>query len=155
MTKRDPINPTTDDARGLARQLLDKTRFGALAVMHPNTGAPYVSRIATIADAAKPLILISTLSLHTKALQTNDACSLLVGEPATKGDPLTHPRMTLMCTATQVDKLAFKETWLAAIPKAKLYFDFADFIMFRLTPNTIHLNGGFGKAFTLTPDDLV
>lgn len=155
MTKRDPINPTDDDARALAQGLLRDARFGALAVTHPDTKTPYVARIGTIADQGAPLILISTLSLHTKALLADPACSLLLGEAGDKGDPLTHPRMTLMCQALQTDKAKMKDAWLRAIPKAKLYYDFTDFIMFRLTPDVIHLNGGFGKAFTLKPADLV
>lgn len=155
MTKRDPINPTDAEARALAQSLLGAARFAALAVSHPDTQTPYVARIATLAQDATPLILISSLSLHTKALQANPACSLLVGEPGDTGDPLTHPRMTLMCQAEVADKAAHRSAWLAALPKAKLYYDFADFMMFRLRPTAIHLNGGFGKAYTLTPDDLI
>ena len=154
MTK-DPINPTDAEARALAKALLHDARFGALAVTHPDTQSPYVARIACIADGATALILISTLSLHTKALLAHPTCSLLIGEPGPKGDPLTHPRMTLMCDAEQADKAQHKDAWLSAVPKAKLYYDFSDFIMFRLTPSVIHLNGGFGKAYTLTPKDLV
>ena len=62
--------------------------------------------------------------------------------------------MTVMGIGEQVDKAALKDAWLSAIPKAKLYFDFADFQMWRIVPTDIHLNGGFGKAFHLTPDDL-
>ncbi len=153
MTKRDPINPTDDDARALARDLLTKARFGALAVTLPN-GSPYVARVAMLWDGTALLTLISTLSTHTSALQATPACAALIGEPGDKGDPLTHPRMTLICSATQVDKAAQKDTWLTAIPKARLYYDFTDFLMFRLTPLEIHLNGGFGKAFRLGPGDL-
>ena len=41
-----PIRPTDDDARALARALLSGARHAALAVLHPDTGAPFVSRIA-------------------------------------------------------------------------------------------------------------
>ena len=92
---------------------------------------------------------------HTTVLQANARCAALIGEPAGKGDPLTHPRMTLICEAARADKAALKEKWLQAIPKAKLYYDFGDFLMYRLTPYEIHLNGGFGKAFRLKPADLV
>lgn len=153
MAKRDPVNPTDDDARNLGRNLLLQARFGALAVTLPD-GAPYVARVAVIADQGSLLTLISTLSTHTKALQINPACAVLVGEPDDKGDPLTHPRMTLICQASAVDKPAYKDVWLAAIPKAKLYYDFNDFLMFRLMPSEIHLNGGFGKAYRLAPTDL-
>ena len=154
MTEKSPIRPTDAEARTLAQDLLKQARFGALAVTHPDTQIPYVSRIATIADKATPLVLISTLSLHTKALQANPNCSLLIGEPGAKGDPLTHPRMTIMASAEEADKAALKDLWLSKIPKAKLYYDFTDFLMFRLKPLKIHLNGGFGKAFHLTADDL-
>ncbi len=129
-------------------------RFGALSVAHPETGHPYVSRVAVMAEGWTVLTLISTLSLHTQALLANAHCALLIGEPGDKGDPLTHPRMTVTGQAERVDKAALRDKWLLAIPKAQLYYDFADFQMFRLTPTGIDLNGGFGKAFRLGPDDL-
>jgi len=155
MTKQNQINPTDDDARALAKNLLGSARFGALAVTDPTSLTPYVARVASIADHNAALVLISMLSLHTQALRVSPDCSLLIGEPAAKGDPLTYPRMSMMCRAEQVDKALHKESWLSAIPKAKLYFDFTDFIMFRLNPHTVHLNGGFGKAYILGRDDLI
>jgi len=154
MTKRDPINPTDDDARALARSLLQDARFGALAVTHPDTQSPYVARVAMIWDEGALFTLVSTLSTHTKALQQAPRCAALIGEPGAKGDPLTHPRMTLMCTAREVDKPAHKVTWLKAIPKAQLYYDFSDFRMYVLSVSEAHLNCGFGKAFTLGAGDL-
>ncbi len=154
MTSESPIRPTDDAARKLAQELMAQARFGALAVTDPETGTPYVARVATVFDEAIPLILISTLSLHTKALQADPYCSLLIGEPGEKGDPLTHPRMTIVARAETVDKAAMKERWLAAIPKSALYFDFTDFLMMRLVPSDLHLNAGFGKAFQLTAGDL-
>jgi len=153
MPKRDPVNTTTDEARALARSLLEETRFGALSVII-EPGVPYVSRVAMVPDNGGLLTLISTLSTHTKALQERPDFAALIGEPKTKGDPLTHPRMTIIGTAEVVVKTANEEKWLNAIPKAKLYFDFSDFQMFRLHPKKIHFNGGFGKAYLLSPDDI-
>lgn len=150
----DPIRPTDDDARTLAKTLLNTARHGALGVIDPDTSAPMVSRVAVAWIDAAPHILISELSLHTKALARNSACSVLVGEPAGKGDPLTHPRLTLQCNAVVADKTALREDWLALHPKAKLYFDFADFRIMRLQVDKAFLNGGFGKAFHFTPADL-
>ncbi len=155
MTKRDPVNPTDEAALTLARQLLEQARFGALAVTHPDTQTPYVARVATIWDGDALLTLISTLSTHTKALQTNPSCAILIGEPADKGDPLTHPRMTISAKAVLADKYAAKARWLSAIPKAQLYYDFSDFLLYRLEPLSIDLNGGFGKAYQLDPNDLM
>jgi len=148
------INPTTPEAIQTVRDLLADSRYASLAVMHPETGHPYVSRSAVLADGAGALMLISTLSTHTQALQTNPQCALLIGEPGDRGDPLTHPRMTFSGAAQRVDKAAFKDKWLTAIPKAALYYDFADFQMYRMTPETIDLNAGFGKAYRLKPEDL-
>ena len=44
--------------------------------------------------------------------------------------------------------------YLTHQPKAKLYIDFGDFSLVRLRVTKAHLNGGFGKAFILTPEDL-
>lgn len=154
----DPVRPADDAARALAREIAQGARFGALGVIDPATGGPMVTRVATLWDegAAGPaaLILVSDLSLHTAALGQNPACSLLLGEPGPKGDPLTHPRLTLMAQARPADKAALRATWLAAHPKATLYYDFADFRLLRLEPHLAHLNGGFGRAWRLFAADL-
>lgn len=155
----DPIRPTTSEARALARGLIDAARFGALAVLDPETGAPYVARVAISADAAGPVTLISALSLHTGALRADPRAGLLLGEPGLRGDPLTHPRVSLTTRAAFVDRAgpdhaALRALWLDRQPKAKLYVDFADFSFVRLTVLSAALNGGFGQAFRLTPADL-
>ncbi|MDX8347913.1 pyridoxamine 5'-phosphate oxidase family protein [Cognatiyoonia sp. IB215446] len=147
------MSAATDEARALARSLLEGTRFGALSVI-TQPGVPYVARVAMLPDNDGLLTLISTLSTHTKALQKKPNFAALIGEPEMRGDPLTHPRMTIVGTAEIADKAANKERWLEAIPKAKLYYDFSDFFLFRLRPTDVHLNGGFGKAYHLTPDDI-
>jgi putative heme iron utilization protein len=154
----DPVSPADDAARTLAREIVAKARFGALGVIDPATGGPMVTRVATLwnegAAAPAALILVSDLSLHTAALGRNPACSLLLGEPGPKGDPLTHPRLTLMARALPAEKAALRTAWLAAHPKAALYYDFADFRLLRLEPDLAHLNGGFGRAWRLAPADL-
>lgn len=149
-----PIRPTDQEARSLARSLTRDARFGALGVIDPATTAPMVTRIAVAWIEEAPHILISDLSHHTGALAKNPKCSLLLGEPKSKGDPLTHPRITLQCMANAADKSTLRTAWLTLQPKSKLYFDFADFRMLRLNVEVAHLNGGFGKAYTLTSTDL-
>jgi putative heme iron utilization protein len=94
-----------------------------------------VTRIAVVPGPdGVPLTLISTLSSHTAALDANPACSLLLGEPGPKGDPLTHPRLTLQAVAEAQDKAALKDHYLGHYPKARLYYDFGDFRLIRLEP---------------------
>ena len=150
----DPIRPTDDEARALARRLLAEARHGALGVIDPETQGPFVTRVAVGWDGEAVLVLVSTLAQHTRALEAEPASSLLFGEPGPKGDPLTHPRLTLQTRAELSDKAAHREGWLAQHPKSALYYDFADFRMMRLVVRSAFLNGGFGKAFRLGPEDL-
>ena len=160
MPKTSPIRPTDNEARALARKLLETARFGALGVIEPESQSPLVSRVAvgTAPDGA-PVMLISDLSQHTRALRSNPACSLMVGEPGGRGDPLTHPRLTLQGSVTFARKgdtghADLRTRYLETHPKSKLYIDFADFVFARMTVTAGYLNGGFGKAFVLTPKDL-
>ncbi|MEE9427486.1 MAG: pyridoxamine 5'-phosphate oxidase family protein [Paracoccaceae bacterium] len=153
-----PIRPTDDTARTLAQNLMRSAKFAALGVIDPNNGAPFVTRISFAMDTTnQPITLISTLAFHTTALQQNPACSLLIGEPPAKGDPLAFPRMTLSAHAEILpvdEKPTLRDTYLSCHPKAKLYIDFTDFHFVRFTVNAAALNGGFGKAFSLTGTDL-
>lgn len=150
----DPIRPTDDEARALACSLLRNARHAALGVIDPETGLPFVSRVAVGHDGSDALVLISSLSSHTRALDADPGASLLLGEPGTKGDPLTHPRLTLQGRVEPTDKAPLKEAWLRDHPKSALYYDFADFRMMRLVASRVFLNGGFGKAYELSRDDL-
>jgi len=153
------IRPTDSEACETARNLIQHAHFGSLAVLHPDTGLPHVTRIAIgTSPTGTPLTLISDLSFHTTALHQNPNCSLLLGEPGTKGDPLTHPRITLACKAgiisrksTRYDQL--RTRYLAQHPKAKLYIDFTDFNFGLFDIQSASLNGGFGKAYALSAHD--
>lgn len=155
------IRPTDSQAIEMAQSLIRSARFASLGVLHPETHTPHVTRVAlgTTPDNT-PLSLISDLSFHTTALRANAACSILVGEPEAKGDPLTHPRLSLQCQAEFVTRESpgfgqIRADYLATHPKSKLYIDFADFnfVLFRVSAAA--LNGGFGKAYALKPKELL
>lgn len=154
------LRETDDEARRLAKTLIRTARFGALAAVDATRGVPLASRVATATDLdGTPVILTSTLSGHTAAILKTPACSLLVGEPG-KGDPLAHPRTSLYCTARKIDRgtadhVRLRRRYLARHPKAELYVDFGDFAFFRLELSGASLNGGFGKAFELSAEDLL
>lgn len=158
--KKDVIRETDAEAIRLARTLIRTARYGAIAVLDPETGAPLASRVGTATDIdGTPLILVSMLSAHTRALIADSRCSLLVGEPG-KGDPLAHPRITISCNALQLqsetaERARAERRYLNRHPKAKLYAGLGDFHFFRLEPARASLNGGFGKAYLLGRHDLV
>lgn len=155
-----PIRPTDAQARDLAHGLILGAAHGALGVTDPATGAPHVTRVAVMGQPdGSAVLFVSALSLHTRALRANPPCSLLLGEPGARGDPLTHPRLTLLARAAFVPQggdahRSLREAWLVRHPKARVYADLPDFAFAHLTPTGAHLNGGFGRAFVLTPDDL-
>lgn len=158
--KNDVLRPTDDDAIRLARTLLRSARHGAIAVLEPETGAPMVSRVATATDHdGAPLILISGLAAHTGAIEADPRCSLLLGEPG-KGDAMAHARITIACIAEKIardDPRHSRIEWrfLSHTPKARLYAGLGDFAFYRLEPQRASLNGGFGKAYALTRQDLL
>ena len=155
-----PIRPTSDEARALARDLIATATFGALAVNDADSGFPAVTRIAIgTAPSGEILTLVSGLAAHTSALLADPRAALLLGEPGDKGDPLTHPRLSLRITAQQISRddarfAALRAHWLATHPKSKLYIDLPDFTFFVLAPQSGALNGGFGRAWQLTAGDL-
>ena len=155
---KDVIRETDAEAIALARSLVRTARYGALAVLEPETGAPLASRVGMATDIdGTPLILVSLLSAHTRALLADPRCSLLVGEPG-KGDPLAYPRITLICKAARLergssDHIRAERRYLNRNPKAKLYAGLGDFSIFRLEPARASLNGGFGKAYMLQRAD--
>ena len=152
--ERDPIRPTDDEARALARDLVENARFASLAVLVE--GRPFVTRVAIgTGPEGQPLTLVSDLALHTRALRADPRASLLVGEPGPRGDPLAHPRLTLEVEAVLEDMTSgLRDHYLATHPKSKLYVDFGDFHFVSFAVSAFHLNGGFGQAFRLTPADL-
>jgi heme iron utilization protein len=154
--KIDPIRSTDDDARTLARRLISEARHGSLGVIDPESGFPWVSRIAVSADEnGQVIFLASDLSFHAKALAIDRRASILLGEPG-KGDVLAHPRITLIGEARKVGpkkRPKLRENWLLHHPKAEIYVDFADFEFYRLVLRRANLNAGFGKAYVLTPED--
>jgi putative heme iron utilization protein len=156
----DPVQPADEAACAQARDLLAGARFGALAFTDAETGTPGISRIAVGLDAAGgPVTLISALSTHYAGLRAEPVAALMVGEPGPKGDPLTHPRLMIRVAAQFLERTdpghaALRDQWLATHPKAKLYVDFGDFGFVRLVPLSAFLNGGFGRAVRLAPDDL-
>jgi heme iron utilization protein len=157
--KINPIRTTDDEARGLAKTLLRGARFASLAFTDIPNGGPSVSRIIVASIPGQGLVtLISDLSAHSQALALDARCALLIGEPG-KGDPLAHPRMSIIATAVRLPEAmkengSLVEPFLQMHPKTKLYFNFLDFAFWRFSISHVDLNGGFGKAYNLTPDDI-
>ena len=132
-----------------SKRLLRSIRAGTLATLN-GSGDPFAS-LVTVATApdGSPLLLVSQLSAHTRHLDKDARCSLLLADTG-PGDPLAHPRLTITGTAEKVTepeaRAAIRTRFLARHPKAELYADFGDFSFWRIAMDQIHLNGGFARA---------
>ncbi len=147
-----------DNARRLGKTLLRTARYGALAVIDAEDGAPEASRVNVATTMAGELgFLASQLSPHFGSLEHNPRCSILVGEPG-KGDPLAHPRITIVGRAERFEdgpaRQTFRRRFLWRHPKSALYVDFGDMALWRLIPERVLLNGGYGKAYMPEAADL-
>ncbi len=155
----DPVQPADDDALQLARKLL-ALGHAALAWEDPDTGTPGISRIAFARDPEAGLMtLVSGLAPHYRALRDRPDCALMLGEVGPTGDPLTHPRLMIRARAAFVApedpaRPGIRSRWLQRNPKATVYIDLPDFAFVRLAPTSALLNGGFARAFHISPDDL-
>jgi len=150
----DDFNPIA-----VAKELLRMTRAGALATIDRNTGHPFASLVNLATDAdGSPLILVSRLSTHTANIEIDPRASVLLA-PSGKGDPLAHPRLTVLGTFAKVERdgpdARVRRRFLSRHPKSKLYAGFGDFAFWRLRIVSAHLNGGFARAADLKADDII
>ena len=139
-----------------ARKLLRQARAGTLATVAD--GQPFASLItpACMPDFSV-VMLLSSLSEHTRHLRAEPRCSVMVAGPAEGANPQTAPRLSLTGTAEAIVDAGLKARWLAVHPYAALYADFTDFALWRVRPQAALLVGGFARAnrldqAALTPD---
>jgi putative heme iron utilization protein len=140
-----------------ARRLLRAAGQATLATQ--TEGQPFAALVtpATAPDLS-PLLLLSTLSEHTRQLKAEPRCALLVQGPAAEANPQTAPRVTLTGLAEQVpeaEAAPLKARWLARHPYAALYADFGDFSLWRIRPGGALLVGGFARALRIRPSELL
>jgi putative heme iron utilization protein len=135
-----------------ARKLLRAARAGTLATSID--GQPFATLVT---PAAAPdlsvLLLLSSLSEHTRHLRAEPRCAVLVAGPAPEPNPQTAPRLTVTGIAEPCPDPALKARWLAVHPYAALYADFGDFSLWRIPPVAGLLVGGFARATRLRHAD--
>lgn len=142
------------DAVGAAKALLRSIRSGALATLDRAGGFPFATLVTVATDHdGSPLLLTSRLSAHTQNLERDPRASLLLAQGG-KGDPLAHPRLTVIGRAQRTTAEPVRRRFLARHPKAQLYAGFGDFSFWRLEIEGGHLNGGFARARALAADEL-
>jgi putative heme iron utilization protein len=143
------------DPKSAAKKLLRESRSGALATLMPSSGDPYCSlvNVATAPDGA-PLMLLSTLAIHTKNLLADSRVSLMLDERKA-GDPLEGARIMLMGSCSKNPDSSAARIYLRRHPEAELFAGFKDFAFYRIEIAKAHLVAGFGRIVDLKPQDIL
>ena len=145
--------------RSLGR-LIRSRRVAALGTMHD--GAPFVSMapFAVADDGGRFYLHVSRLAQHTRDMLADPRVSLLVmeGEDRDKA-PQALARVTVVGNADELPPSAAgydaaRACYLARLPQSRALFDLDDFSIFAVEPVSARYVEGFGRAFTVTPDDL-
>src|SRR5215207_2327165 len=149
-----PSQPPDFAPVATAKHLLRTIRAGALATLDAQGAFPFASLVTVATDLdGSPLLLISRLAAHTRNLEADPRASILLSQGG-KGDPLAHPRLTVMGRVERTGEPRARARFLARHPKARLYADFADFSFWRLSIEGAYLNGGFARAMNLGADQV-
>jgi heme iron utilization protein len=97
-------------------------------------------------DHGRPILLISTMAMHTQNLQADSRASLLVTQEDA-GDPLGASRVTLVGNVLPVpaaDVAEARKLYLARYANSKYWVDFEDFSFYRMNVVDLYYVGGFG-----------
>ena len=140
------------------RQIIDNALVGSLGTLGPDD-FPFVTLVTVAASSPTSVVmLLSGLAQHTKNLDRQPKCSLLLVEPGgEQGNPLAGARLTITGMATRIPREeagTAKTRFLEVHPSAAMYADFADFAFFRLEIHQVHLVAGFGRIETIPASKL-
>jgi heme iron utilization protein len=149
----------TDDSARTVRNLLRGLDRASLASALPGVdGAvwPYASLVLVAVDHdLAPILLLSNLAEHTKAIAADSRVSLLFDGTAGLDQPLAGPRVSMLGRAARTNDERLKRRFLVHHPDAEMYAGFNDFHFYRVAPERAHLVGGFGKIRWFTMAELL
>jgi len=149
-TAESDVNPAPETTFAeRARTLLSHVPVGVLSTHSvKQVGFPFGSLMPYALDARnRPLVLISTMAMHTRNLLADSRCSLFASTPGAAGDPLGAARVTLLGSAALVPDDEAPETrdaYLERHPNARYWVDFDDFAFYRMAVTEVYFVGGFG-----------
>jgi heme iron utilization protein len=139
-----------------AKALIFGGGTAALSVLDVEGGTPFTTLVNVAADARlRPLVLISSLSHHSKCLSHDGRASVMLHDEISKtDDPMLTFRVTLMGRFQQVDGAEAEGSFLARHPYAELYSSFGDFSYWRMDAEHAHIIAGFGRAYGVRFKDI-
>lgn len=141
-----------------ARTLMYLGRMGSLSTLsRKQPGFPFGSVMPyALDDHGRPVLLISTMAMHTQNLQADPRASLLITQPDTEGEPLGASRVTLLGNVLPVPKPELAEArklYLQRHANSKYWVDFEDFSFYRVDVVDVYYVGGFGVMGWVSASD--
>ena len=132
-----------------ARTLVYLGLIGSLSTLsRRQPGFPFGSVMPYgLDDRGRPILLISTMAMHTQNLQADSRASLLVTQEDSGGDPLGASRVTLVGNVLPIPDAEVAEArklYLARHASSRYWVDFQDFSFYRLDVVDVYYVGGFG-----------
>jgi hypothetical protein len=147
----DPNRPETAQAAHFAvRSLLrgaNRAALGTTIAADRGHGRCYVSLVAVATDFdASPLLLLSSLSEHSRNIEGDPRVSLLFDGTAPFVNPQQGPRVTVQGQVERSSDRSLLRRFLARHPAARPYASFLDFAIFRVRVEQAHWINGFAQA---------
>ena len=129
-----------------AADLLQRLRVASFATVTAE-GLPHVALVTPALDSdGQPLLLLSSLAVHTRHLRVTPACALLVTGVAQTENPQTAPRLCLTGEAQPIESERAKQIFLKIHPYAEQYAEFGDFGFWKIFVSSAQYIGGFASA---------
>ncbi|WP_051340963.1 pyridoxamine 5'-phosphate oxidase family protein [Azospirillum halopraeferens] len=141
----------------MARRILRATDRATLATLSCDDGGwPYPSLVLVALDHdATPLLLLSTLALHTANIAADGRVGLLFDATAGLARPLAGGRVSVLGRAERSDEPRHRARFRARHPGAAFTMEFADFAIYRVAVERAHFVAGFGRVHRIDAADLL
>jgi putative heme iron utilization protein len=141
-----------------ARTLMYLSRVGSLSTLsRKQPGFPFGSVMPYgLDDQGRPILLISTMAMHTQNLQADARASLLVTQEDSDGEALGVSRVTLVGNVHPVPNTELAEVrkrYLERHANSKYWVDFEDFSFYRMDVVDVYYVGGFGVMGWVSASD--
>ena len=138
------------------RCLMRGSRSAALSTASATAEAwPYGSMVTVAIDQdVAPILLMSTLSDHTRNLSADNRGALLFSAPNRYANPQRGSRVTVMGQIRKTNKANDADRFLAMHPEAATYASFGDFDFYRMNIEKVHWIGGFAEACWLSGETI-
>lgn len=144
-------------SKDIASRILNNVTAASLGTIAEG-GSPFVT-LTNIAPVETPTMamLMSDMASHSKNLQRDPRCSLLITGANETSDAMAGPRLTLVGKVQRVERgqdAAERSAFLDRHPSAEMYADFGDFGFYRFACESAYLIAGFGRVRHFEPSEL-